>query len=174
MSGNSQVMNPGQVGYRFAIGSGLIVCGYAALALVPMVAAADLTFGLKTALTGLISTTPLLTKIAAIAVMGKAGFNFLKEHIFNFFLRFRPVQRVSPLRYRTGLILFLLPVAGGWLEPFAPGLFVDWSENKIFWSLFGDAILITGLFVLGGEFWDKLKALFMYNARVLLPEDASA
>jgi hypothetical protein len=25
------------------------------------------------------------------------------------------------------------------------------------------------LFVLGGEFWDKLRALFLYDARVVLP-----
>ena len=60
-----------------------------------------------------------------------------------------------------------------WLERFAPDLVIDRSENIIFWSILGDAILITGLFVLGGELWDKLKALLIYDARVLFPEDAT-
>jgi hypothetical protein len=143
------------------------------LALVPVVAGSGLTLGLRTALTGLIVIVPLLTKVAAGAVMGKAGFNFLKEHALRFLRRFRPAQQVSPLRYRIGLILFVLPLVGGWLERFVPGVLIDGSESIILWCLLGDVVLITGLFVLGGEFWDKLKALFIYDAKVLFPAGAT-
>jgi hypothetical protein len=29
----------------------------------------------------------------------------------------------------------------------------------------GDVLLVSSLFVLGGEFWDKLRALFVHDAR---------
>ncbi len=33
----------------------------------------------------------------------------------------------------------------------------------------GDLLLVASLFVLGGEFWDKLKSLFVYGAKVQCP-----
>jgi hypothetical protein len=29
----------------------------------------------------------------------------------------------------------------------------------------GDVLLISSLFVLGGDFWDKVRALFVYDAK---------
>jgi hypothetical protein len=31
----------------------------------------------------------------------------------------------------------------------------------------GDIMFLTGLFVLGGDFWDKLKSLFVYESRAV-------
>jgi len=36
-----------------------------------------------------------------------------------------------------------------------------------------NGMLIASLFVLGGNFWDKLRALFDADARVVFPKDAS-
>ncbi len=33
---------------------------------------------------------------------------------------------------------------------------------------------IASLFVLGGDFWDKLRALFVRNAKAVFPEKAAA
>jgi hypothetical protein len=33
----------------------------------------------------------------------------------------------------------------------------------------GDLLLISSLFVLGGDFWDKLRALFVHGAKVQIP-----
>jgi len=32
----------------------------------------------------------------------------------------------------------------------------------------GDTFFLTSFFVLGGKFWDKVKALFVYEARAVL------
>jgi hypothetical protein len=166
MSGTAQEPGLGQVGWRFGVGVVLIICGYAALALIPLVAGADIGAGLKTGLTGLLALMPVLTKVAAIAVMGKPGFNLLKTHVFKFLGRFRPAEQVSRRRYRVGLVLFVLSIVFGSLLPYFPGIVVDWKANEILWSLVADAMLIASLFVLGGEFWNKLAALFDYNAKV--------
>ncbi|WP_119303943.1 hypothetical protein [Dongia deserti] len=174
MSGTAQAPSFAQSGWRFGIGILLVAGGYVAWALIPLVAGADLSMGLKTPLTGFLAVMPVLTKVAAIAVMGKPGFNLLKTYVFNFLGRFRPAEQVSQGRYRIGLVLFVLSLVFSSLLPYFPGIFVDWEANEKFWSLAADAVLIASLFVLGGEFWNKLAALFDYNAKVSTQDDRGA
>lgn len=156
-----------QVGWRFGVGVALIVIGYATLTLIPVVAGSNLSRGIKSAITGLILIMPLLTKVGAVAIMGKPGFNFLKQHVFGFLGRFQPAQTVSRSRYRLGLIVMVLALLFGELLPYFPGFVVDWQAHEIFWSLAADAVMIASLFILGGGFWDKLRALFTYDANVV-------
>ena len=37
-------------------------------------------------------------------------------------------------------------------------------------SLIGDLVFLSSLHVLGGDFWDKLRALFVPGARTRFPE----
>jgi hypothetical protein len=37
----------------------------------------------------------------------------------------------------------------------------------------GDLMFIATLFVLGGDFWDKLRALFVHGAKAQLPDPKS-
>lgn len=156
-----------EVGWRFGVGVALIVIGYAALTLIPVVTGSDLSRGIKSGITGLILIMPLLTKVGAVAIMGKPGFNFLKQHVFGFFGRFQPAQTVSPSRYRLGLIVMVFALLFGELLPYFPGFVINWKANEIFWSLAADALMIASLFILGGGFWDKLRALFTYDAKVV-------
>ena len=36
--------------------------------------------------------------------------------------------------------------------------------NKMIFATVGDCMFIISFFVLGGEFWDKIRALFVYTA----------
>lgn len=72
-----------QIGWRFALGTVLIVGSYAAWPLIPVVLAADLAPGMKTALAGLFGATPLLGKLAAVALMGRPAYYFLKRTVFS-------------------------------------------------------------------------------------------
>ncbi|MBW1773551.1 MAG: hypothetical protein JRJ82_11760 [Deltaproteobacteria bacterium] len=39
-----------------------------------------------------------------------------------------------------------------------------------FWiSLVGDAMFVCSFFVLGGDFWDKVRALFIHGAKAQIP-----
>lgn len=71
-----------QLGWRFALGTALIVGSYGAWSLIPFVIAADLTPSVKAALSGLFGATPFLAKVAAVAVMGRPAYNFLKRTVF--------------------------------------------------------------------------------------------
>jgi hypothetical protein len=68
-----------QLGWRAGIGAALIIGGYLALLLIPVVLAADFERSVKAAFTGLLGVTPLLTKLAAVALLGKPAFKLIKK-----------------------------------------------------------------------------------------------
>jgi hypothetical protein len=72
-----------QLGWRAGIGAALIV-GYLALLLIPLVLASAFEPQLKGALTALIGFTPLLTKLAAVALLGKPALNLIKRVVARF------------------------------------------------------------------------------------------
>ncbi|MGC1180542.1 MAG: hypothetical protein WA884_16350 [Methyloceanibacter sp.] len=59
----------------------LIVGGYAAWSLIPMAVATDLHPGAKSALTALLGATPFLTKVVAVALMGRPAYDFFKRNV---------------------------------------------------------------------------------------------
>jgi len=42
----------------------------------------------------------------------------------------------------------------------------------MWWHVGGDVVFVASFFVLGGEFWDKLRALFVHGARAVFPNTA--
>jgi len=72
-----------QIGWRFALGTVVLVGAYAAWPLIPVVLAADISPNLKAALSGLFGATPFLSKFVAIAVMGRPAYYFLKRVVFS-------------------------------------------------------------------------------------------
>jgi hypothetical protein len=67
------------LGWRFAAGIVLIVGGYIAWTFIPVVVATDLSTGAKSALTALLGATPFMTKIVAVAIMGKPAYDLFKR-----------------------------------------------------------------------------------------------
>ncbi len=72
-----------QIGWRFALGTVLIVGSYAAWPLIPMVLASVWAPSLKAALSALFGATPFLSKLIAIALMGRPAYYFLKRTLFS-------------------------------------------------------------------------------------------
>jgi hypothetical protein len=95
--------------------------------------------------------------------------NLIKERFFMFLKKHGPPDRVSLARYRIGLVMFVLPVLFGWLGPYGAHLIPGYETHRFVVSLIGDVMFIASLFVLGGDFWDKVRALFTYNARAQIP-----
>ena len=138
----------------------------------------DLSAAWKTALSvGLFIVVPKILIITIIFVLGKAGFAYLKAVCFRAigrtFAPLAPARQVNPLRYRIGLVMFTLPLLEAWLVPYLETAFPDWAANRpIEWIW--DLMLLASFFVLGGEFWDKLRALFVQRATVTFPAKESA
>jgi len=156
---------------RLTIGGAVIVVGFLSPLLIPLVASTNWSIGLKSAVSGLLALgIPEVFMIIGIAIVGKDGYQFLKEKLFAFLKRFAPPDFVSPRRYRIGLIMFGLPIVIGWAGPFLFH-FIQGLDELPFWSfILGDLIFLSSFIVLGGNFWDKLRGLFIYSAKIQFSE----
>ena len=148
----------------------IFISGFLSPLLIPIVTSSNLSTGWKTTLSGLLALgIPELYMIIAAAVAGKEGFSYIKSKMFGFLKKYGPPDAVSRTRYKIGLVLFLTPIILGWLLPYLSHHIPSYEENKYVISIVGEVLLITSLFVLGGDFWDKLRSLFIYGTKVILP-----
>ena len=116
---------------------------------------------------------PEIFMLIAVAVMGKSGYAFLKTRLMSLLRRHGPPERVSVFRYRIGLAMLVLPVLVGLLSPYVGDSLPLYAERELAVAMAFDILFVSSLFVLGGEFWDKLRALFIQGARVILPGESS-
>jgi hypothetical protein len=131
-----------------------------------VIAATDLPTRWKTIISGILAVgIPEAFTIVAVAIMGKSGYNFIKERIFSLLKKHGPPDRVSQTRYRIGLVMFGFPLLFGWLGPYGAHLIPGYESQRVAVSIIGDVILVASIFALGGDFWDKIRALFIHNAK---------
>ncbi len=153
--------------WRFAAGVVLFAIGLISPVFVPLVARLPLGSGATTAISGLlVFGIPEVLWLAAAAVMGKEGFDRLKQRLFGWLRAFAPADRVSRTRYRVGLVMFTLPLVLGLAQPYAEVWWPEVGQTRLEFVGALDVMWFASFFVLGGDFWDKLRALFVHDARV--------
>ncbi len=154
---------------RLIWGGIVFVAGFLSPLLIPLVIATELSTGLKSIISGLLALgIPELFMLIAVGILGKQGFQYLKKTIFRWFRKYGPPDTVSKSRYIVGLIFFSLSILSGIMLPYIWELVPVIKENLIYILISGDVLLIISLFVLGGDFWDKLRSLFVYRSRAVL------
>jgi len=117
---------------------------------------------------------PEVLIVAAVALLGKQAFDLITTKVLTFLGRFAPQGSVSRTRYKLGLVLFILPVIPSYIMSYAPHLLPDESQARLYVSIGSDLMFVVSLFVLGGDFWDKLRSLFVYDARAQFPERSAS
>lgn len=166
---------PSSPGWRFRLGVAIFALGWLCPLFVPLVAATSLPTQWKTALSGaLLVGAPEVLMLLAAGVMGKQGFEYIKARLLRFLRREVMPARVSRTRYRIGLVLFVLPLLFGWLVAYSPESVPFYVAHRTAVNVAGDLTLLASLVVLGGGFWDKLTALFLYDAKAQLPNPSGA
>jgi hypothetical protein len=148
---------------RLVAGASVFALGWiATLVMVPVITAGALPSYIVLIV---VFVGPKIGVAAAIAIMGKPGFVYLKQLIFGYL---NPPADVGPARHRVGIVMFVAAMLFGWLEPY--GFFLPgFAAAGIRQSLAVDGLLVASLFVLGGNFWDKIRALFIRDATVRFP-----
>lgn len=150
------------------LGTAIFVVGFLSPLLIPLVVDSNLPISYKRVLSGLLAFgIPELFIIIAVAIMGKQGYEYIKEKALKYLTRFVPSDEVSLSRYRIGLIMFSLPIIFGVLQPYLGHFLPNFNELPFLWNITSDIIFIASFFVLGGNFWDKLSGLFKYNIKVV-------
>ena len=166
---NATVTETGQAraGWRFRLGLTTLIVGWLSPLLIPLAARTSLATEWKTIISGLLAVgIPEVFTVAAIAIMGKSGYNLIKERIFSFLKKHGPPDGVSPARYRVGLVMIVLPVLFAWLGPYGAHHIPGYGTHRFVVSLIGDLMFVTSFFVLGGDFWDKIRALFIHQPTI--------
>jgi hypothetical protein len=153
---------------RFRLGAAVLVVSFLAPAFIPLVTASGLPPAWKTTIAGLLAAgIPEIGMVASVAIMGKDGFARFKGMLGRWLAPIAPPDHVSATRYRIGLALLAVPLALAWLGPYFGHHLPAYESHQLVYAIGGDVMLLTSFFVLGGEFWDKLRALFTQDVRVV-------
>ena len=153
--------------WRFKLGVAMFALSIALPILgVPILAALSLSEAATATVSGALLVGAEILGLGAVAVMGKNGYNFVRSRVFSFLKRYGPPKKVSRTRYRVGLVMIFVPVLFGWISIYAADFIPGFGDNPLVYGLGGDFLLLAGLFVVGGDFWGKLRALFVYQAEV--------
>jgi hypothetical protein len=157
-------------GWRMGVAMVLIILSLGSALFVPIVASLDMPTETKATISGLLVLgVPQLLMFLAVALVGKSGFDFLKTRILGAVVKLGPPQSVGRTRYQIGLVLFVLPLLLAFASPYAGELTPALDTPGLAVGVAGDLTLLISLFVLGGDFWDKLRSLFVYEARAQFP-----
>ena len=162
-------------GWRFRLGMFFFILGWICPLFIPVVTTADIEAETKTLLSGLLLVgAPELFSFISIIILGKAGFNLLKQKAFALLRRAAPSAQVSRFRYRVGLFMIMLHVINAQFIFYAPDMIPGYMEHRLTINLTADLLFVVTLFVLGGDFWEKLRALVLYDAKVTIPPASNA
>lgn len=151
---------------RFILGTSVFGFGMLCPLFVPLVATSGLSTSWKATLSGvLLLGIPEVCLLIAVAILGKPGYEEMKRRLLAVFSSIRPAGDVSPVRHRIGVVMFILPTLFGWLYPYVVLWLSELAEYELQLAIILDTIFFTSLFVLGGDFWDRLQALFVRDVR---------
>jgi len=161
----TDVKAPENPGFRFYLGLGIFILSFFMLP-IGLIIRGNLH---DTFLRGFILATfwisaPLM-KIGSIAILGKASYAWINYMLHYFYHKVARPHQISPLRYNIGLAMFVLPFLPNYMISFMPHIMPISLHVRYFIIVASDVIFMASLFVLGGDFWDKLRALFIYKAK---------
>ena len=165
---------PPRVGWRVKTGLTIFVASIAWPLLIPVLPVLGFSAAQTAAFGGFMLVAAEIMLLVAAAIAGKDGFTYIKARVFRLIRSFEPPKQVSPIRYRIGLLMFSLPLLVGWAAPYVGDHVPYLERHAIAASIALDVMLLSSLFVLGGDFWDKLRGLYLHDAAVRFREGPSA
>ncbi|MCP5504300.1 MAG: transporter suffix domain-containing protein [Chlamydiales bacterium] len=104
---------------------------------------------------------PEVMIILAVLCLGKETFNYYKQKIFK--KRKGQSKPVSKFRYYFGLVIFLASPIPLYMNGYSPDLLPN--EGRHYILMAGDFAFVLSFFILGGGFWEKIKALFRWDSQ---------
>jgi hypothetical protein len=167
----TSILNPPNPGARLYLGLAIFVLSFFMLPTGIFLQKFVVHHALKHIVVGIFWLTAPILKISSVAILGKPSYLYIKSIFRHRIVKVIKPYHASRLRYNIGLILFCLPLIPTYIMAYAPQIFTTNFYHRIILNIAFDAIFIISLFVLGGDFWDKLKALFSFTAKATFPEE---
>ena len=162
-----------QVAWRIKLGFALFIISIGWPVVLPFSPLFGVSGSMIAAFVGAMLLVSEVMIIAGAAISGKEGFTLIKSKVFGFLKLNGSPKKVEHARYVVGLMMFVLPLVLGWALPYVGGYFPGYQKLALYYAIAVDALIFMSLFVLGGEFWDKLRSLFMHDAYAVIREKAS-
>lgn len=148
---------------RLILGAAVLIVGFCGPLFIPLVTNSGLSIGFKTTLSGLLAFgIPEIFMLIAISILGKPGYEYVKSKLVGVLRKLAP-DEISQTRHRIGVVLFVLPLVFGFLQPYLGHYFEFFKNIPLWFYIIGDLVFFTSIIILGGRFWDKLQRLFLYN-----------
>jgi hypothetical protein len=160
------VIPPPNPGVRLYIGLGIFILSFFMLPTGIFLQKFAFHHIAKHLIVGVFWLTAPIMKITSVGILGKPSYLYIKSIFRHRIVKVIKPYHASRLRYNIGLFLFCLPLIPTYIMAYAPQFFAANFYLKLILNISFDLIFIVSLFVLGGDFWDKLKALFTFSARV--------
>ena len=105
--------------------------------------------------------------IPAVALMGKDTYERIRDKAIALLTTLKPAGNVGSTRYKIGLYMLVCPTLYAWIASYAPSWLPQDYVLRV-WVNFGlDLITLASLFVLGGDFWDKVRGRCFFMTRAL-------
>ena len=154
---------------RLKLGIALLLLGLVMPAGAVLVAGTDWPVAVKTVVSGILLFGLEIMIIPAVAVMGKESSDRIVGRAKGVLKTLKPAGNVGRTRYTIGLVMLFGPLLFAWIASYAPSWLPQDYAARVWVNPALDLAIVASLFVLGGDFWDKLRALFLYEARVVFP-----
>lgn len=156
-------------GWRIKTGFTIFIAGIVWPVVLPIMPLLGLSTEFIAAFTGVMLVAAEVMMVIAAAIAGKDGFVYIKHRISGFIKAYGPPQVVSAVRYKIGLVVIALPLLYAFLSPYIGKYIPGMADYRMVYAVAGDILILIGLFLVGGDFWDKLRALFMHKAVAVFP-----
>ncbi|NGX40159.1 MAG: hypothetical protein KR126chlam1_01504 [Chlamydiae bacterium] len=135
----------------------LPLCGF----LVPFF---DLPIALKGVLIAMLSIGgPEIMVILAAVCLGKKYIVYIKNKIRNFFRLKKPPKPVSKRRYYFGIVVMLCSAIPLYMAAYFPNALPVDETRRFLLTVSGDLTFVLSFFILGANFWEKFKRLFVWD-----------
>lgn len=154
-------------GWRLKLGISLLGLSiFTPLCGIPLVTVLGMSAAQTATISGVLLVGAEILGLIAVAVMGKDGYAFLKQRVVGLIRPYAPIKTVSRRRYIVGLVLFILPILFGWFSVYTAKFIPGFTNHPLLYAVGGDLMLLASLYILGGDFWDKIRGLFIYDAKM--------
>jgi len=125
--------------------------------------------GLPTAVTAVLMTVfvvggPEVLTIAAVALLGKETLHYFLGKLKQTLWRVVFVQPVSRTRYYVGLTIFMVSIIPLYLAGYVPWILPE-GEGRLYILVAGDLSFLGSMFLMGGEFWEKVRKIFVWEGK---------
>lgn len=110
----------------------------------------------------LVAGGPEVACILAVALLGKDNFQYFAHLVKRALRRAVGERPASKARYYTGLAIFL----ASWLPAYAFAYMpAAMPGERIYILAAMDLAFVASFVVMGGEFWEKMRRIFIYEGR---------